>query len=86
MAVRQVVVREYIVLFAWVTDRYVFYIVYSTEKNGDKYLQPTMGYVPFILKNQLRYGYVVLNIYEKKNTSILVKRKACESLNNFQTF
>jgi len=26
-----------------------------------------MGYVPFILKNQLRYGYVVLNINEKKN-------------------
>ena len=43
------------------------YIVYNTEKNGDKYLQPIMGYVPFILKNQLRYGYVVLNIYEKKN-------------------
>jgi len=43
------------------------YINYNTEKNGDKYLQPTMGYVPFILKNQLRYGYVVLNVNEKKN-------------------
>ena len=43
------------------------YINYNTEKNGDKYLQPIMGYVPFILKNQLRYGYVVLNVNEKKN-------------------
>jgi hypothetical protein len=43
------------------------YINYNTEKNGDKCLQPIMGYVPFILKNQLRYGYVVLNVNEKKN-------------------
>ena len=43
------------------------YINYNTEKNGDKYLQPTMGYVPFILKNQLRYGYVVLNVNGKNN-------------------
>ena len=43
------------------------YINYNTEKKGDKYLQPIMGYVPFILKDQLRYGYVVLNVNEKKN-------------------
>jgi hypothetical protein len=43
------------------------YINYTTEKNSDKYLQPIMGYVPFILKNQLRYGYVCLNVNEKKN-------------------
>ncbi len=43
------------------------YINYNTEKNGDKYLQPIMGYVPFILKNQLRYGYVVLNTNGKNN-------------------
>lgn len=43
------------------------YINYNTKKSGDKYLQPLMGYVPFILKNQLRYGYVVLNLNEKKN-------------------
>ena len=43
------------------------YINYNIEKNGDRYLQPMMGYVPFILKNQLRYGYVVLYINEKKN-------------------
>ena len=43
------------------------YINYNTEKNSDKYLQPIMGYVPFILKNQLNYGYVVLNVNEKKN-------------------
>ena len=43
------------------------YINYNTEKNGDKYLQPIMGYVPFIHKNQLRYGYVALYAGEKKN-------------------
>ena len=43
------------------------YINYNNEKNRDKYLQPIMGYVPFILKKQLRYGYAVLNVNEKKN-------------------
>lgn len=43
------------------------YINYNTDKNGDKYLQPIMGYVPFVLKNQLRHGYVVLYVSEKKN-------------------
>ena len=43
------------------------YINYNNEKNDDKYLQPIMGYVPFILKDQLRYGYVALNVNEKKN-------------------
>ena len=43
------------------------YLNYNTEKNGDKYLQPIMGYVPFILKNQLRYGYVALNVNGKNN-------------------
>ncbi|MDC0232007.1 hypothetical protein OAJ72_01810 [Pelagibacteraceae bacterium] len=43
------------------------FINYNTEKNSEKYLQPIMGYVPFVHKNQLRYGYVVLHITEKKN-------------------
>ena len=43
------------------------YINYNSKKNGDKYIQPIMGYVPFILKNQLRYGYVALYVNEKKN-------------------
>ena len=43
------------------------YINYNTNKNDDRYVQPIMGYVPFILKGQLRYGYVVLNVSEKKN-------------------
>jgi len=43
------------------------YINYNSEKNTDKYLQPIMGYVPFVLKNQLRYGYVALNVNKKNN-------------------
>ena len=42
-------------------------INYNNKKSGDRFLQPIMGYVPFILKNQLRYGYVVLHVNEKKN-------------------
>jgi len=43
------------------------FVNYDNEKSSDKYLQPIMGYVPFILKNQLRYGYVVLNTNGKSN-------------------
>ena len=43
------------------------YINYNTNKNDDCYVQPIMGYVPFIFKEQIRYGYVVLNVSEKKN-------------------
>jgi len=43
------------------------YINYNTDKNDDMYLQPIMGYVPFIDKNQLGYGYVALHINEKGN-------------------
>ncbi len=43
------------------------YINYNSEKNSDKILRPIMGYVPFILKNQLRYGYVVLHTNGKNN-------------------
>ena len=42
------------------------YINYNTDKNGTMYFQPIMGYVPFVHKNQIRYGYVALYISEKK--------------------
>ncbi len=42
------------------------YINYNTNKNDATYLQPIMGYVPFVHKNQIRYGYVALYISEKK--------------------
>ena len=43
------------------------FINYNTDKSDTKYLQPIMGYVPFILKKQLRYSYVVLNVGENRN-------------------
>ena len=43
---------------------------YNTLKNDEKYLQPIMGYVPFILDNNLRYGYVVLKVNEKVNGNL----------------
>ena len=46
------------------------YINYSTLKNNEKYLQPIMGYVPFILDNNLRYGYVVIKVNEKVNGNL----------------
>ena len=46
------------------------YINYNTLKNNEKYLQPIMGYVPFILDNNLRYGYVVIKVNEKVNGNL----------------
>jgi hypothetical protein len=46
------------------------YINYNTSKNNEKYLQPIMGYVPFILDNNLRYGYVVINVNKKVNGNL----------------
>lgn len=46
------------------------FINYNTLKDDGKYLQPIMGYVPFISNNDLRYGYVVLNITEKVNGNL----------------
>ena len=41
------------------------YINYNSDKSEEKYLQPIMGYVPFVLNNIINYGYVVL--YVKKD-------------------
>lgn len=41
------------------------YVNFDNEKNNDRYLQPILGYVPFIFKNQIRYGYAVFN--DRKN-------------------
>ena len=41
------------------------YINYNSDKSEEKYLQPIMGYVPFVLNNIISYGYVVL--YVKKD-------------------
>tara|TARA_B110000483_G_C18049393_1_gene485868 strand:- start:54 stop:809 length:756 start_codon:yes stop_codon:yes gene_type:complete len=46
------------------------YINYNTLKNSEKYLQPLMGYVPFILNNNLTYGYVVIEVNEKVNGNL----------------
>ena len=43
------------------------YINFSNNKNEDKYLQPVIGYVPFILNNTIRHGYASFNINQKKN-------------------
>jgi hypothetical protein len=46
------------------------YINFNTLKNNEKYLQPIMGYVPFILNDNLRYGYVVIKVNEKDNGNL----------------
>lgn len=53
-------------------------INYNSDKNAEKYLQPIMGYVPFVLNNIISYGYVVL--YVKKvgvngNLEFLISEK-----------
>ena len=54
------------------------YINYNSDDNKEKYLQPIMGYVPFVLNNIISYGYVVL--YVKKgcvngNLEFLISEK-----------
>ena len=46
------------------------YINYNSLKNNEKFVQPIMGYVPFILDNNLRYGYVVLKVNEEVNGNL----------------
>ncbi len=43
------------------------YLNYSLKKNSNKYVQPIFGYVPFIDKNEIKYGYVVLKTHENNN-------------------
>jgi hypothetical protein len=55
------------------------YINYNSDKSEEKYLQPIMGYVPFVLNNIISYGYVVL--YVKKdgvngNLEFLISEKS----------
>ena len=42
------------------------FINYNSYDN--KYLQPIMGYVPFILNNHIKYGYAVLFVDENQNS------------------
>ena len=54
------------------------YINYNSDDNKEKYLQPIMGYVPFVLNNIISCGYVVL--YVKKggingNLEFLISEK-----------
>ena len=46
------------------------YINYGFDKNNNKYLQPIMGYVPFVDKNKIKYGYVAIN-KNKRNDGYL---------------
>ena len=43
------------------------HVIFNTSKDGTKFLQPSFGYVPFISKNKIDFGYAVLNV--KENTS-----------------
>ena len=56
-------------------------INFSTSKNNEQYIQPVMGYVPFILDNNLRYGYVAINVNEKVNGNL--EFLLCEKLSLF---
>lgn len=45
------------------------FINYNSYDNN-KYLQPIMGYVPFILNNHIKYGYAVLFVNENKRSNL----------------
>ena len=43
------------------------YINYGSDKNNKRYLQPIIGYIPFVHNNKIRYGYAVINKNEENN-------------------
>jgi len=65
------------------------YINYNTKKSDEKYLQPIMGYVPFIINNKLRYGYVALYVGVKQNgylEFLLNKKSNIFTINSEENF
>ena len=43
------------------------YINFGYDKNNKKYLQPILGYIPFVHNNKIKYGYAVINNNEENN-------------------
>ena len=43
------------------------YINYGSDKNNKRYLQPIMGYIPFVHNNRIKYGYTVIKKNEENN-------------------
>ena len=46
------------------------YINFNKRSNKQKYLQPIMGYVPFILNGKIKIAYIVCNLNKEKNSDI----------------
>ena len=46
------------------------YINFNIQSSSKKYLQPIIGYVPFILKGEKKVAYVACNLNEEKNSDI----------------
>ncbi len=46
------------------------YINYNTHSDHKKYLQPIIGYVPFIFKGEKKIAYAVCNLNNEKNSDI----------------
>jgi hypothetical protein len=53
-------------------------INYNTINNNYKFLQPIMGYVPFVDHNQINFGYVAVHDNEEKNGNLeyILKEKS----------
>tara|TARA_E500000178_G_scaffold353906_1_gene421118 strand:- start:94 stop:822 length:729 start_codon:yes stop_codon:yes gene_type:complete len=46
------------------------YINFNIQSSSNKYLQPIIGYVPFILNAEKKVAYVACNLNEEKNSDI----------------
>jgi|TARA_B100001063_G_scaffold231542_1_gene245749 hypothetical protein len=46
------------------------YINFNNFSNSDEYVQPIMGYVPFIIKKEKKVAYAVCNLNKKKNSNL----------------
>ena len=54
------------------------YINYNIESSSKKYLQPIIGYVPFVLNGEKKIAYVACNLNKEKNSDIffIIREKA----------
>ena len=46
------------------------YINFNIQSSSNKYLQPIIGYVPFVLNDEKKAAYVACNLNEEKNSDI----------------
>tara|TARA_B100000900_G_scaffold272331_1_gene232585 strand:- start:738 stop:1436 length:699 start_codon:yes stop_codon:yes gene_type:complete len=58
------------------------YLNYGKDKNGNIFLQPIFGRIPFVLLEELKFGYLAIHILkdsEKNNFEVILNQKILHS-------